>query len=556
MKAKVYDSGSIKTVLVQDDNGDKFITGLEELLDMLDGDLEWEIETTNESLKSKLYKYAGLMREVGKIRREIESYNTSKVFPVNDFLKDVELQHDKKVIDNYLLGKDLQLEPIPAYSKLPLQDSIKFPASLSQSGSDTIGVQPAPRDYTYDGMRVEIDGITGTVEYTDVHDGLSLRFRGEEAGFLELTPDGIKMPRFEIDDIRMWVYMRELTEGTWDVFDSKIGLGAQADTPGKAIKLYLEKLKGNKFVGRGYLNQVGITGDTRKIGEFNKSKNIINIEVVLKYNDLLKEEERDMTLSVNWMTLHGRRGNINRSENGEYRLVFEDEEYHMVMLPTLHGNFVPLARIEQKGMMVMVVNIYSPDGYKWNAKVDDTPFKNEGATTPEEALTGLFEYVKDHKIPVEELNKLGIYSNTTTIGSHGKYTMINVQVAVRFEDIAVQGGEKEEEVEKTEEEPTLDVLFVFFNVKDISGELVPHFMVPSLTTDNAYIMEEGHDDPVSLVKKALGEYKLSEGDMEYLGWEGDTPPNLTRGDINEMVKIDDCWVSVTRKVPRKLIVRD
>lgn len=416
MKAKIYDSESIKTVLVQDDNGDKFITGLEELLDMLDGELEWEIETTNESLKSNLYKYAGLMMEVGKIRREIESYNTSKVFPVNDFLKDVELQHDKKVIDNYLLGKDLQLEPIPAYSKLPLQDSIKFPASLSQSGSDTIGVQPEPRDYTHDGMRVEIDGITGTVEYTDVHDGLALRFRGKEAGFLELTPDGVKMPRFEIDDIRMWVYMRQLQEGTWDVFDSKIGLGAQASTPGEAIKLYLEKLKDNKFVGRGYLNQIGITEDTRKIGEFNKCKNIINIEMVLKYNELLKEEER--------------------------------------------------------------------------------------------------------------------------------------------EDMAVQGGEKEEEVEKTEEEPTLDVLFVFFNVKDINGELVPHFMIPSLNNDNAYIMEEGHDDPVSLVKKALGDYKLSEGDMEYLGWEGDTPPNLTRDDINEMVKIDDCWVSVTRKVPRKLIVRE
>lgn len=663
MKAKIYDSGSIKTVLVQDDNGDKFITGLEELLDMLDGDLEWEIETTNESLKSKLYKYAGLMREVGKIRREIESYNTSKVFPVNDFLKDVELQHDKKVIDNYLLGKDLQLEPIPAYSKLPIQGSIKFPASLSQSGSDTIGVQPAPRDYTYDGMRVEIDGITGTVEYTDVHDGLSLRFRGEEAGFLELTPDGIKMPRFEIDDIRMWVYMRELQEGTWDVFDSKIGLGAQADTPGKAIKLYLEKLKDNKFVGRGYLNHVGITEYTRKIGEFNKCKKIVNIEVVLKYNDLLKPEERDANLSVNWMTLYGMRGNVRRSEEGVYRLVFKDEDYHLVMLPTLHETFVPLARIEHKDMMVMVVNIYSPDGYKWNARVDDTPFKNEGATTPEEALTGLFEYVKDHKIPLEDLNKLGIYSNATTIGSYGKYTMINVQVAVRFEDIAVQGGDEkssttldilyvtfdvkdskgndvthfmlpsltgnnhyiveseysrdeiinqalkggyltrkdmeergwkgdtppefsdedidkmvgpfnwisfnikvpkekiiddwEGEAEKEQEEgPTLDVLFVFFNVKDISGELVPHFMVPSLTTDNAYIMEEGHDDPVSLVKKALGEYKLSEGDMEYLGWEGDTPPNLTRDDINEMVKIDDCWVSVTRKVPRKLIARD
>ena len=437
MKAKVYDSGSIKTVLVQDDNGDKFITGLEELLDMLDGDLEWEIETTNESLKSKLYKYAGLMMEVGKIRREIESYNNSKVFPVNDFLKDVELQHDKKVIDNYLLGKDLQLEPIPAYSKLPIQGSIKFPASLSQSGSDTIGVQPEPRDYTYDGMRVEIDGITGTVEYTDVYDGLALRFMGEEAGFLELTPDGVKMPRFEIDDIRMWVYMRQLQEGTWDVFDSKIGLGAQASTPGEAIKLYLEKLKDNKFVGRGYLNQVGITGDTRKIGEFNKSKNIINIEVVLKYNDLLKEEERDMTLSVNWMTLHGRMGKINRSEEGEYRLVFEDEEYHMVMLPTLHGNFVPLARIEQKEMMVMVVNVYSPDGEKWTASVDDTPFIKEGASTPSEALTGLFEYIKDHKIPVEELNKLGIYSNTKTIGSYAKYTVINVQVAVRFEDIAI-----------------------------------------------------------------------------------------------------------------------
>lgn len=564
MKAKIYDSGSIKTVLVQDDNGDKFITGLEELLDMLDGDLEWEIETTNSKpLTEKLHKYNKLMREVGEIRREVESYNNSKVFPVNDLFKDIEMEHAKEIVDRYLKSTELQLGKIEPYIDSRIPGSIKFPASLSRAeGIDYIGVntgydiKPVSEERDYTGMKVEIDGITGTVEYTDVHDGLALRFRGKEAGFLELTPDGVKMPRFEIDDIRMWVYMRELQEGTWDVFDSKIGLGAQADTPGKAIKLYLEKLKDNKFVGRGYLNQVGITEYTRKIGEFNKCKNVINIEVVLKYNELLKPEERDVQLSANFMTLQGRRGNVRSSEEGVYRLVFEDEEYHMVMLPTLHGNFVPLARIEQKGMMVMVVNIYSPDGYKWNAKVDDTPFKNEGATTPEEALTGLFEYVKDHKIPLEDLNKLGIYSNTTTIGSYGKYTMINVQVAVRFEDIAVQGGEKEEEVEKTEEEPTLDVLFVFFNVKDINGELVPHFMIPSLNNDNAYIMEEGHDDPVSLVKKALGDYKLSEGDMEYLGWEGDTPPNLTRGDINEMVKIDDCWVSVTRKVPRKLIVRD
>lgn len=424
MKAKIYDSGSIKTVLVQDDNGDKFITGLEELLDMLDGDLEWEIETTNSKpLTEKLHKYNKLMREVGEIRREVESYNNSKVFPVNDLFKDIEMEHAKEIVDRYLKSTELQLGKIEPYIDSRIPGSIKFPASLSRAeGIDYIGVntgydiKPVSEERDYTGMKVEIDGITGTVEYTDVHDGLALRFRGKEAGFLELTPDGVKMPRFEIDDIRMWVYMRELQEGTWDVFDSKIGLGAQADTPGKAIKLYLEKLKDNKFVGREYLNRVGITEDTRKIGEFNKCKKIINIEVVLKYNDLLKEEER--------------------------------------------------------------------------------------------------------------------------------------------ENIAVQGGEKEEEVEKTEEEPTLDVLFVFFNVKDISGELVPHFMVPSLTTDNAYIMEEGHDDPVSLVKKALGEYKLSEGDMEYLGWEGDTPPNLTREDINNMVKIDDCWVSVTRKVPKKLIVRD
>lgn len=367
MKAKVYDSGSIKTVLVQDDNGDKFITGLEELLDMLDGDLEWEIETTNESLKSKLYKYAGLMREVGKIRREIESYNTSKVFPVNDFLKDVELQHDKKVIDNYLLGKDLQLEPIPAYSKLPLQDSIKFPASLSQSGSDTIGVQPAPRDYTYDGMRVEIDGITGTVEYTDVHDGLSLRFRGEEAGFLELTPDGIKMPRFEIDDIRMWVHARELTGGTWDVFDGKIGLGAQAETPGEAIKLYLKKLVDNNFVGRGYLNKIGITEDTRMIGNFNKCKNIINIEVVLKYNELLKKDEReDMamkggegepTLDVLYVTFDVKdiKGNdvphfMLPSLTGNNHYIVEKEySRDEIINQALHGGYLTREEMEERG---------------------------------------------------------------------------------------------------------------------------------------------------------------------------------------------------------------
>lgn len=299
-------------------------------------------------------------------------------------------------------------------------------------------------------------------------------------------------------------------------------------------------------MGRGYLNQVGITEHTRKIGEFNRYKEIINIEVVLKYNELLKPEERDANLSVNWMTLYGMRGNVNRSEEGEYRLVFEDEEYHMVMLPTLHGNFVPLARIEHKGMMVMVVNVYSPDGEIWNAKVDDTPFIKEGAATPSEALTGLLEYIKDHKIPVEELNKLGIYSNTKTIGSYTKYTVINVQVAVRFEDIAVQGGE---------EEPTLDVLFVFFNIKDINGEPVTHFMLPTLTMDTAYLAEGSGDSTVSLISTALGDYKLNTRELENMGWEGDTPPTLTVEDIDKIVGKSN-WLSSTRKVPRKLIVRD
>lgn len=413
MKAKVYDSGSIKTVLVQDDNGDKFITGLGELLDMMDGEDNWEIETTSgNTLTGKLYKYNKLMREVGEIRREIESYNNSKVFPVNDFLKDVELQHDKKVVDKYLKSNELQLGKIEPYTPLPIPDVIKFPASLSRADvevKDLTGVhagykiKPASEDKDYTGMKVEMEGITGTVEYTDVHDGLALRFRGEH-GFMDLTPDGIKMPRFELDDMRMWIHARELQEGAWDVFDSKIGIGAQASTPGEAIKLYLEKLKDNDFAGRGYLNKIGITEDTRMIGEFSRCKNIINIEVVLKYNELLKKEER------------------------------ED----------------------------------------------------------------------------------------------------------------MKGGEKE---------PTLDVLFVFFNVKDIEGKPVPHFMVPSLTTNNDYIMEEGCDDPASLVKKALGDYKLSAGDMEYLGWEGDTPPRITKEDVKDMVHVDDC-VLVTRKVPRKLIARE
>lgn len=404
MKAKVYDSGSIKTVLVQDDNGDKFITGLEELLDMMDREDNWEIETTSSNpLAGKLYKYNKLTREVGEIRREIESYNTSKVFPVNDFLKDVELQHDKKVVDKCLKSNELQLGKIEPYCPPVPVKADKFPASLPE-------IKPASEDKDYTGMKVEMEGITGTVEYTDVHDGLALRFRGEH-GFMDLTPGGIKIPRFEIDDTRMWIYMRQLQEGTWDVFDEKIGLGAQADTPSEAIKLYLEKLRDNDFVGREYLSQVGITGDTRMIGEFNKCKNIINIEMVLKYNELLKKEER--------------------------------------------------------------------------------------------------------------------------------------------EDMAMKGGEQE---------PTLDVLFVFFNIKDINGEPVPHFMVPSLTSNNAYIMEEGRDDTVSLVKKALGDYKLSAGDMEYLGWEGDTPPRITKENIKDIARLDDRsvddWLLVTRKVPRKLIARE
>lgn len=115
MKAKIYDSGSIKTVLVQDDNGDKFITGLEELLDMMDGEDNWEIETSNELLRERLCKYNKLTREVGEIRREIESYNTSKVFPVNELFNDFEMEHDKEIVDKYLKSNELQLGKIEPY---------------------------------------------------------------------------------------------------------------------------------------------------------------------------------------------------------------------------------------------------------------------------------------------------------------------------------------------------------------------------------------------------------------------------------------------------------
>lgn len=104
-------------------------------------------------------------------------------------------------------------------------------------------------------------------------------------------------------------------------------------------------------------------------------------------------------------------------------------------------------------------------------------------------------------------------------------------------------------------EELLDMLVVFFNVKDINGEPVPHFMLPTITGDNAYLVEGKDDTPESLVKIALGDYKLTTGEMEYMGWKGDTPPILTREEVNSMVKKDD-WVPSTIKVPRKLIVRD
>lgn len=444
MKAKIYDNGSIKTVLVQDDNGDKFITGMEELLDMMDGECKWEIETSNESLKSNLMKLAGLMMEVGEIRREIESYNNRKVFPVNELFEDVEMIHVKEIVDKYLKSNELQLGKIQPYCPPIHMKTEKSPASMSRvEGDDFTGVhtgyeiRTASEEKDYAGMKVEMDGITGTVEYTDVYDGMALRFRGEQ-GFMDLTPQGIKIPRFEIDDIRMWLHARELNHGTWDVFDNKIGLGAQDSTLEGAIKLYIEKLRDNDFGGREYLNQLGITGDTRMIGEFSKCKNIINIELILKYDELLKEEE--IGKYVNYMTLNGRTGKVNRSEEGEYRLVFDEPDFSMIMLPTLHETFVPLARLEQNGMMVMVVNLYSPDGEKWTASVQDTSFIKEGVSTPSGALTGLLEYIKDHKMPLKDLNKLGVHDNTRTIGSYVKYTMINVQVAVRLEDIAMTGG--------------------------------------------------------------------------------------------------------------------
>lgn len=374
MKAKVYDSGSIKTVLVQDDNGDKFITGLEELLDMMDGEDNWEIETTSSKpLTEKLYKYNNLMREVEEIRREIESYNTSKVFPVNELFNDVEMIHTKEIVDKYLKSNELQLGKIEPYCPPIHMKADKFPACTTRGeGVDFIGVhtgykiKPASEDKDYTGMKVEMDGITGTVEYTDVHDGLALRFRGEQ-GFMDLTPGGIKMPRFEIDDIRMWIHARELQEGTWDVYDEKIGIGSQADTPGEAIKLYLKKLVDNNFVGRGYLNKIGITEDTRMIGNFNKCKNIINIEVVLKYNELLKKDEReDMamkggeqkpTLDVLYVTFDVKdiKGNdvahfMLPSLTGNNHYIVEKEySRDEIINQALHGGYLTREEMEEMG---------------------------------------------------------------------------------------------------------------------------------------------------------------------------------------------------------------
>lgn len=80
-------------------------------------------------------------------------------------------------------------------------------------------------------------------------------------------------------------------------------------------------------------------------------------------------------------------------------------------------------------------------------------------------------------------------------------------------------------------------------------------MLPTITGDNAYLIEGNDDTTGSPVKIAPGDYKLTTGELEYFGWKGDTPPILTNDDIDRMVKKDN-WLSVTRKVPRKLIARD
>lgn len=241
---------------------------------------------------------------------------------------------------------------------------------------------------------------------------------------------------------------------------------------------------------------------------------MINVQVAVRFEDIAVQggdEKSSTTLDILYVTF-----DVKDSKGNDVT--------HF-MLPSLTGNNHYI--VESEYSRDEIINQALKGGYLTRKDMEERGWK--GDTPPE--------------FSDEDIDKMV-----------GPFNWISFNIKVPKEKII---DDWEGEAEKEQEEgPTLDVLFVFFNVKDISGELVPHFMVPSLTTDNAYIMEEGHDDPVSLVKKALGEYKLSEGDMEYLGWEGDTPPNLTRDDINEMVKIDDCWVSVTRKVPRKLIVRD
>lgn len=61
------------------------------------------------------------------------------------------------------------------------------------------------------------------------------------------------------------------------------------------------------------------------------------------------------------------------------------------------------------------------------------------------------------------------------------------------------------------------------DIKEMVGRepdtVIPvNFMLPTITGDNAYLVEGKDDTPESLVEIALGDYKLTTGEMEYMGW--------------------------------------
>lgn len=96
------------------------------------------------------------------------------------------------------------------------------------------------------------------------------------------------------------------------------------------------------------------------------------------------------------------------------------------------------------------------------------------------------------------------------------------------------------------------MLYVTFYVKDTKGNEVEHFMLPSLTGNNHYIVESEYSRD-EIINQALKGGYLTRKDMEEMGWKGDTPPEFSDDDIDKMVGPFQ-WISFHLKVPKDMIV--